>query len=84
MSKNRRYIFSFVFTLLVLGFLWLYNQKNTEIGQLKEETFELKQELDEVKSEYQACKGEIYHKQKLLEMEKRKANQLSLDSTKTK
>lgn len=76
MSKNKRFLFSFIFTLIVFAFLWMYSQKNNQIADLKTELDDAQQELEEVKGEYQACKGEIFHKQKLLEMEKSKSNQL--------
>jgi predicted Holliday junction resolvase-like endonuclease len=76
MSKNRRYIFTFVFTLIVFAFLWMFNSRNNEISHLKEELNSKDSEIEQLQMEYDACKGEIYHKSKLLEMEKSKVNQL--------
>ena len=76
MSKNTRFLFSFIFTLVVFAFLWMYSQKNNQIEDLKSELEESQKKLEVIDSEYQACKGENFHKQKLLDMEKRKSNQL--------
>lgn len=80
MSKNRRYIYSFVITLLILGCLWIYNQKNNEVRSLKTDLDEANQKLEEVKAEMQACKGELFHRQKLLDMERAKVNRIKQDT----
>lgn len=76
MSKNKRYIYTFIFTLIIFGFLWMYNLKSQSIKDLESELEKKEQEFKALQEEYAACKGEIFHKSKLLEMEKSKNNML--------
>ena len=76
MNKNRRYIFTFIFTLLIFSFLWMYNVKNQRVTELKNDLEKKQKEIEEVQYQLDACKGENFHKNKLLEMEKSKVNRM--------
>ncbi|MEZ4937911.1 MAG: hypothetical protein R2799_10015 [Crocinitomicaceae bacterium] len=76
MSKKVRYIFTFGLTGLIFVFLWIYSQQKNKITKLESEVKSKENQIQHLEDEYQACKGAIYHKNKLLEMEKRKVNQL--------
>ena len=76
MSKNKKYIFTFLFTVLVLFCLWAYNGKLNKITELNQELKQEKEKYEELEIEYSGCKGEIFHKNKLLEMEKQKNNRV--------
>lgn len=76
MSKNGRYFFSFTLVILVFLFLWMYNDQKNQIADLKSKLKDKEEAIQKMEEEYQACKGEIFHKNKLLEMEKSKVNRL--------
>ncbi|MCB0477662.1 MAG: hypothetical protein KDC84_05840 [Crocinitomicaceae bacterium] len=83
MSKNTRYIITFGLTSLIFVFVWAYNDQRNQIKRLESALEEKEVQFQVIQDEYQACKGEILHKGKLLEMEKAKNNRLnnsSLDS----
>lgn len=58
----------------------MYNDQKNQIQKLENQIEEKDVKIKVLESEYQACKGEIFHKNKLLEMEKRKTNKASVDT----
>lgn len=81
-KKNRRYIYSFVFTLIVFCLLWVFNAQKNEIKSLENQLIEKNDSINLIQIELDACKGEIYHKNKLIEMEKSKFNRKELKEKK--
>lgn len=66
----------FILTLIVFGFLWMYNSKNNHITELENELQLEKEKFQKLDADFAACKGEIFHKGKLLEMQNQTILQL--------
>lgn len=63
-----------MFICLVFLFLWIFTSKKNQISQLESDLETQKLKYEKLDEEYNACKGEIFHKGKLLDMQIKKYN----------